>query len=135
MDKVADHLLIFEGDGVVNDFNGNYSDYRLTIAGKKSVVEPKTDKLESTKITASFPTTDAKNVKRRKLNYKEAKELEEILQQIPTLEAEQQELENFLSSAGSDFEKIVAKSDRLREIKEQIETLTLRWLELEEFSK
>lgn len=135
MDKVADHLLIFEGDGVVNDFNGNYSDYRLTIAGKKSVVEPKTDKLESTKITVPFPTTDAKNVKRRKLNYKEAKELEEILQQIPTLEAEQQELENFLSSAGSDFEKIVAKSDRLREIKEQIETLTLRWLELEEFSK
>jgi ATP-binding cassette subfamily F protein uup len=135
MDKVADHLLIFEGDGVVNDFNGNYSDYRLTIAGKKSVVEPKTDKLESTKIIVPFPTTDAKNVKRRKLNYKEAKELEEILQQIPTLEAEQQELENFLSSAGSDFEKIVAKSDRLREIKEQIETLTLRWLELEEFSK
>lgn len=128
MDKVVDHTLAFEGNGIVKDYPGNYTDYRewkeLMIAKEEE---------ESKKNTKSKPKKESsseKSEKNRKLTYKEQKELESIEVDLQNLEKEKTEIEQQLSSGDLSVDEITSISYRHAEILEQIEQKELRWLEL-----
>ncbi|SHK74928.1 ribosomal protection-like ABC-F family protein [Xylanibacter ruminicola] len=129
MDKVVDHLLVFNGDGDIKDFPGNYTQYRqwsqLQPNEPKESKETKTDK--ETK-TAPENNTQQK----RKLTYKEKRELEQLEIDIEKLETEQRELEEALCSGTLSVDELTEKSKRLPLLKDELDEKSMRWLELSE---
>ena len=125
MDKVVDHLLVFKGQAEIKDFPGNYTEYRL--ATPKEIAPAKTTKAATP--PSSNKRTDA-GVK--KLSFNEKRELELLETEIPTLEAEQTQLEQALSTGLLSTEELLAKSQRVSEIIQELDAKTMRWLELEE---
>lgn len=131
MDKLVDQLFIFEGDGVIKGFTGNYSDYRdmereqLKEAKeeKKEVVKDKDQKAE-VPIVSAAPKT--------KLSFKEKFELEQIEKELPELEKQKEVLNQQLNSGITDHQKITEISDMLAKVSEEIDVKTMRWLELSE---
>ena len=125
MDKVVDHLLVFKGDGEVQDFPGNYTQYRQwsQLASQTEAKATPTEKKEK-------PTY--RNDTKRKLTYKEKIEFEQLENDIAALEAEQAEIEQSLSSGDLSVEKITEKSKRLPVLKDELDEKSMRWLELSE---
>lgn len=125
MDKVVDHLLVFKGDGEVQDFPGNYTQYRQwsQLASQTEAKDTPTEKKEK-------PTY--RNDTKRKLTYKEKKEFEQLENDIAALEAEQAEIEQSLSSGDLSVEEITEKSKRLPVLKDELDEKSMRWLELSE---
>lgn len=125
LDRTVDHLFVFEGDGVVRDFPGNYSDYREYTTQKANE-----EKLEKKEIQPkpSKPTREYKN----KLTFKERKEFESLTAEIDNLEKEKGRLESDLSSGQLSVEEITEKSKRISEIISLLDEKELRWLELSE---
>ena len=132
LDKLVDHLFIFCGNGLVKDFVGSYSEYREYIkefeAEQKSK-ERAAEKAEKAAKSASVQPADAR-VKKRKLTYKEQKELEQIEKDLESLAAEKAELEEALSSGTLSFDKLQEASKRIGEIMEETDEKEMRWLEL-----
>jgi ATP-binding cassette subfamily F protein uup len=130
MDKVVDHLLVFHGNAEVQDFPGNYTDYREWKEAKevfeKSEKEKNPEKKE--KIQKNIPSSD----KSRKMSFKEKREFEELEKDIEKLEEEKKSLENALSSGMLSNEELMNYSSRIGEIINELDTKTLRWLELSE---
>ena len=126
MDKVVDHLLVFKGDGEVQDFPGNYTQYRQwsQLASQTEAKATPTEKKEK-------PTT-YRNDTKRKLTYKEKIEFEQLENDIAALEAEQAEIEQSLSSGDLSVEEITEKSKRLPVLKDELDEKSMRWLELSE---
>lgn len=131
MDKVVDHLLVFKGDGEVNDFPGNYTQYRQwcalqpkNMAIKKPCADDNTDKDKKS----------SRNDQRRKMTYKEKMEFEQLSKDIEQLEAEQKQIEDALCSGTLTVEQITELSRRLPEVKDALDEKGMRWLELSEFS-
>lgn len=131
MDKVVDHLLVFKGDGEVNDFPGNYTQYRQwcalqpkEIAIKKPCADDNKDKDKKS----------SRNDQRRKMTYKEKMEFEQLSKDIEQLEAEQKQIEDALCSGTLTVEQITELSRRLPEVKDALDEKGMRWLELSEFS-
>lgn len=125
MDKVVDHLLVFNGDGNVKDFPGNYTQYREWCSLKskdEGKTEKKTPKAKAVKV----------NSDRRRLTYKEKKELEQLESDLAQLEAEQHNIEQLLCNGNLTVEDLTNKSKRLSEIKEEVDEKEIRWLELSE---
>ena len=129
MDKVVDHLLVFKGNAELKDFPGNYTDYREW-AELESEIE--LDKKQQIKVQESKSTTHNNPVQKRKLSFKEQKELEALDSEIPTLEKEKTEIEQQLSSGLLQSETIVEISKRHAELISLIDEKTMRWLELSE---
>lgn len=130
MDKVVDHLLVFEGEGVVKDFPGNYTQYR-----EWNSLKPAAEKEEPKKTVSKAETTAKKsyrNDNRRKMTYKEKREYEQLTHDIEALEAEQVALEQALCSGTLSVEELTEKSKRLPQIKEELDEKGMRWLELGE---
>ncbi|MFQ7113058.1 ribosomal protection-like ABC-F family protein [Hallella bergensis] len=130
MDKVVDHLLVFEGEGVVKDFPGNYTQYR-----EWNSLKPAAEKEEPKKTVSKAETTAQKsyrNDNRRKMTYKEKREYEQLTHDIEALEAEQTALEQALCSGTLSVEELTEKSKRLPQIKEELDEKGMRWLELGE---
>lgn len=125
MDKVVDHLLVFKGDGEVQDFPGNYTQYRQwsQLASQTEAKATPTEKKEK-------PTY--RNDTKRKLTYKEKIEFEQLENDIAELEAEQAEIEQSLSSGDLSVEEITEKSKRLPVLKDELDEKSMRWLELSE---
>lgn len=125
MDKVVDHLLVFKGDGEVQDFPGNYTQYRQwsQLASQTEAKATPTEKKEK-------PTY--RNDTKRKLTYKEKIEFEQLENDIAALEAEQAEIEQSLSSGDLSVEEITVKSKRLPVLKDELDEKSMRWLELSE---
>jgi ABC superfamily ATP binding cassette transporter, ABC protein len=125
MDKVVDHLLVFKGDGEVQDFPGNYTQYRQwsQLASQTEAKATPTEKKEK-------PTY--RNDTKRKLTYKEKIEFEQLENDIVALEAEQAEIEQSLSSGDLSVEEITEKSKRLPVLKDELDEKSMRWLELSE---
>ena len=125
MDKVVDHLLVFKGDGEVQDFPGNYTQYRQwsQLASQTEAKATPTEKKEK-------PTY--RNDTKRKLTYKEKIEFEQLENDIAALEAEQAEIEQLLSSGDLSVEEITEKSKRLPVLKDELDEKSMRWLELSE---
>ncbi len=131
MDKVVDHLLVFKGDGEVNDFPGNYTQYRQwcalqpkDMAIKKPCADDNKDKDKKS----------SRNDQRRKMTYKEKMEFEQLSKDIEQLEAEQKQIEDALCSGTLTVEQITELSRRLPEVKDALDEKGMRWLELSEFS-
>jgi len=129
MDKIADHLFIFDGSGNIKDFTGNYTDYSLKLKADKR----KTEKEKK----SSKPERPQKKVKEKikKLTFKEKRELEQIEQDIDRLESEKSELENEINSGNLPTDELLQKSERLGSIMDTLEEKEMRWLELKEIEE
>lgn len=135
MDKVVDHLMVFQGEGKMKDFPGNYSDYRewkeLKDAQEKEEVAERAKK-EAAKQVVAAPAAKPSDTQKRKLSFKEKREFEELEVEIPRLEAEKAALESALSSGTLSNDELMAKANRISELIEQIDDKSMRWLELSE---
>lgn len=130
LDRIADHLFVFEGNGIIKDFPGNYSEYRETIKNKKlNNLNASNEKVR--KVPASQEKKINKSNK-NKLSYKEKKELEEINLLIPQLEEEKALLEKNMSSGSLTHTQIMEASIRIEKIIKEIDEKELRALELME---
>lgn len=132
MDKVVDHLLVFKGEGEIQDFPGNYTQYREWCR-----LQPKTEgegaEKKATKPTAKEqPSAIQKKEGKRKMTYKEKREYEQLTKELEQLENEQKTLEEALCSGQLSVEELTEKSKRLPEIKDEIDEKEMRWLELAE---
>ncbi|GHS94973.1 ABC transporter ATP-binding protein [Bacteroidia bacterium] len=130
MDKVVDHILVFEGQGEIRDFPGNYSQYREEVQGEKYRVQGERCRVKGEKKLDPVPCTV--NPSPVKLTFKEKRELESLETEIPELEAEQSQLENELSSGTLSTDELLAKSQRISKIIEALDVKTIRWMELSE---
>lgn len=142
MDKVVDHLLVFKGEGEIQDFPGNYTQYRewMRMQSKKDA----DDKAKSSARPGSVKSTTEQNQKqdsskqdyhhdtRRKMSYKEKREYEQLEKDIAALNAEQELIEQQLCSGSLSIDELTEKSKRLPLIKEELDEKEMRWLELSE---
>ena len=128
MDKVVDHLMVFEGDGEIRNFPGNYSIYR------EWLIEEEKNKNEEAKVTKAEVQTQApKPQVKTKLTYKEKQEFEGLEQKIADLEKEKAEITERLSSGKLSSDELVESSNRITALMELIDEKTMRWLELSEY--
>lgn len=128
LDRVAQHLFVFEGEGKIKDFPGNYSDYREFIKNKNSENTVVKEKSKKSSAENNRPESTRKN----KLTFKERKELEEIHILLPQLEKEKKELEEKMSSGNMTHTEITEAAKRIETILEQIDEKEFRALELME---
>ena len=127
MDKVVDHLLVFNGQADIRDFPGNYTQYRDWKDAKahqekeKEAVKPQEDKTVKVRLN-----------EKRRMSFKEKREFEQLEQEIATLEEEKKSIEEALCSGTLSVDELTEKSKRLPELTDLIDEKTLRWLELSE---
>jgi ATP-binding cassette subfamily F protein uup len=128
MDKVVDHLLVFKGMGDIKDFPGNYTQYRewekLQPDEPKGAKEPKAEK------TVTQPVNNPQQ--KRKLSYKEKRELEQLEKDIEALEVEKKQIEEALCGGTTSVDEITRMSKRLPVLNDELDEKSMRWLELSE---
>jgi ATP-binding cassette subfamily F protein uup len=135
MDKMVDHLFVFEGEGAIKDIIGNYTEYR-----KQSAADYKKDKqeakdgipAETVKVT-QLSSSSEKNEEKRKLSFKEKEEFKKIEKEMESLESEKDTLTAKLSDSSISNEDIMNAGNRLSEVVQKLEEVTDRWLELSEY--
>lgn len=133
MDKVVDHLLVFEGNAVIKDFPGNYTDYREWKADKlREERQQENSEKEKKKQDKRQEKAAAHSNSKRRLTFKEKKELEELDKLLPQLEEEKSRLETELSSGTLSTDELYAHSTRISELIQLIDEKETRWLELSE---
>ena len=140
MDKVVDHLLVFKGEGEIQDFPGNYTQYRdwsrlqEKDEAEKAAATAKNAGNNNTAANDGAGTAkrDANFENKRKMSYKEKREYEQLTQEIEKLADEQKKLEEALCSGTLSVEELTEKSKRLPEIKDELDEKEMRWLELSE---
>jgi ATP-binding cassette subfamily F protein uup len=135
MDKLVDHLFVFEGEGIINDFPGNYTQYRIKELDKSN-------NIDSGKQYTSLSVEEAKpqfvstptpaSTEKRKISYKEKREFELLEIEMPSLEQEKVNLELKMSNASIAYDELQTASNRIGEIIALLEEKELRWLELSE---
>ncbi|AKU69985.1 ABC-F family ATP-binding cassette domain-containing protein [Prevotella fusca JCM 17724] len=133
MDKVVDHLLVFKGDGEIQDFPGNYTQYREFLK-MKSKEEERQKPAKNINPAANEPKKDYHNNTKRKMSFKEKREYEQLSDRIAQLEDEKQRLEEELCSGSLSVDELTEKSKRLPLLKDELDELELRWLELAELA-
>jgi ABC transporter, ATP-binding protein len=127
MNKVVDHLLVFKGQGEVQDFPGNYEQYHEWLA-----LQSKTDAPAVEANKGAKPKNDYHNDTRKRLSFNEKREFEQLEKEIEALETEQKQLEEALCSGQLSVDELTEKSKRLPVIKELLDEKGMRWLELAE---
>ncbi len=134
MDKVVDHLLVFKGEGEIQDFPGNYTQYRewSRMQAKDEAEQAKGGNAPAESDGAGTAKRDANFENKRKMSYKEKREYEQLTQEIDALTEEQKKLEEELCSGNLSVEELTEKSKRLPEIKDELDEKEMRWLELAE---
>ena len=137
MDKVVDHLLVFKGEGEIQDFPGNYTQYRewsrMQAKDEAEQAKPaKSGNATAESDGAGSAKRDANFENKRKMSYKEKREYEQLTQEIDKLTEEQKKLEEELCSGNLSVEELTEKSKRLPEIKDELDEKEMRWLELAE---
>ncbi len=133
MDRLVDHLFVFEGDGVIRDFPGNYSQYRLEemkseVRGQKS--EAGGQKSEESFASDIGPQTS--DLRKRQLSYKEKREFESLEKEIAELTKEKEIVTQKLNSGDTPFDELQQLSVRIGEVTQLLDEKELRWLELSE---
>ena len=129
MDKIVDHLLVFLGNGVITDFPGNYTQYREWCA-----LKPKEEKTKSQTVEKKEKRTPDNTGRPRKKTFKEKFEFEQLEKEIAELEKEQKNIEEALCSGTLSIEELTEKSKRLPILKDELDTKSMRWLELSELA-
>ena len=141
MDRLVDHLFVFEGDGEVRDFPGNYTQYRLWLKdnekkdNKWQALEEHKSKGNSLDDVTTKPAPNNNQpiaAPKKKPSFKEKKEFEDLEKEIASLEAEREQLTNEMSNPAINYDKIEIISKRLTAIANALEPKELRWLELSE---
>ena len=137
MDKVVDHLLVFKGEGEIQDFPGNYTQYRewsrMQAKDEAEQAKPaKSGNATAENDGAGTAKRDANFENKRKMSYKEKREYEQLTQEIDALTEEQKKLEEELCSGNLSVEELTEKSKRLPEIKDELDEKEMRWLKLAE---
>ncbi|MGN1211374.1 MAG: ABC-F family ATP-binding cassette domain-containing protein [Candidatus Cryptobacteroides sp.] len=136
LDRLADHLFVFCGDGVIKDFIGKYSEYRSFIkdyeARQRSAARAEDKASKAGAKAMKNTSTAAEAPKKKKLSWKEQRELEQIEKDLEMLAAEKAELENAIGSGNLPYEKITEASKRIGEIISLTDEKEMRWLELSE---
>ena len=127
MDKVVDHILVFNGNGNIKDFPGNYSQYREW----KNLLPKPANEAQTSSTKEEWKANKSAN-KVRKLTFKEKREMEQLEADIERLETEKKEIENLLSSGTTEVDKIVEMSKRLPLLNDELDEKSMRWLELSE---
>ena len=128
-DKVVDHLLVFRGQGEIKDFPGNYSQYR-----EWQALQPKEISESGQKTAKASVDTRSERETKRKMSFKEKREFEQLEKDIASLEAEQKQIEDALSSGTLSVEDITQMSKRLPLLKDELDEKSMRWLELSELA-
>ncbi len=139
MDKVVDHLLVFKGEGDIQDFPGNYTQYRQwsqlqpsePASGARTGGAGKTNKTSAASSSNTAASDGAGNGK-RKLTYKEKRELEQLEKEIEALEAEKKQIEEALCGGTTSVDEITKMSKRLPVLNDELDEKSMRWLELSE---
>jgi ATP-binding cassette subfamily F protein uup len=126
MDILADHLFVFEGNGVIRDYNGNYTDYRLELTEKEKQKQSQPD----AKVSAPVEVQVKKD--KVKPSFKETHEYEQLEKEIPKLEARIEELANEMNSGISDHLRLGEISQEIKKLTDSLDEKSLRWLELAE---
>ncbi|HEY0042174.1 MAG TPA: ABC-F family ATP-binding cassette domain-containing protein, partial [Flavisolibacter sp.] len=130
MDRLVDHLFVFEGEGEIRDFPGNYSQYREWQKLQESLpAEKKTAEIKKEEPKKEVPKPEAP---KKKLSFKEQHELETLANELSKLEKERTELTEQLADPALPFEKLQKVSERINQINETIDAKEMRWLELSE---
>lgn len=128
-DKVVDHMLVFKGEGNIQDFPGNYTQYR-------EWSRLKTEEENKNKVTKDSSTikkkNDYHNDTRRRMSFKEKYEFQQLSKEIELLEQEQKNIEEALCSGELSVDELTEKSKRLPKLKDELDEKSLRWLELSE---
>ena len=133
MDRLVDHLFVFEGNGVIRDYPGNYSQYRLEDLTKIS--KPETEpgkKQEQSAIIENL--SQENNSTKKQLSYKEKREFESLEKEIEALSAEKNSIQQKLNSGESPYEELQQLSLRIGEVSQLLDEKEMRWLELSERS-
>ncbi len=139
MDKVVDHLLVFKGEGDIQDFPGNYTQYRQwsqlqpnePASGARTGTAGKASKTSAASATNTSASDGASNGK-RKLTYKEKRELEQLEKDIEALEAEKKQIEEALCGGTTSVDEITKMSKRLPVLNDELDEKSMRWMELSE---
>ena len=131
MDKVADHLLVFHGEGRIEDFPGNYTDYRSR-QREREAERAATAKVAAAPKGAAPAAERLKERVKGKLSFNEKREFELLGEEIPRLEAEKAAIEEAMSSGSLSTEELIAKSERIAVLIDEIDVKSMRWLELSE---
>ena len=130
MDRVVDHLFVFHGQGKVQDFPGNYTQWRLEAQGASTSLE----NARKTDYSLEAKGTKTKTEQKRKLSFKEKKELEELEVRLPALEEEKAQLEALLSGGATLPDEIAKASERYQEVQDALDEAEMRWLELSDLN-
>ena len=134
MDKMVDHLFVFEGKGAIKDIIGNYTEYRKQTAVdyKKDKEETKSDEPKK-EVKVTQISNASSSEPKRKLSFKEKQEFEAIEKEIPQLEQEKEALTLALSDGSLAADEIIRTGEKLAAVVASLEEKELRWLELSEF--
>jgi len=130
LDKLVDHIFVFEGDGKISDFTGSYSEYRLWKEAQTEVDKPAAVIQKSTETSC----VKANPPEKRKHSFKEKQEYEKLEKEIGSLEKEKSDLEKILNSGENDYSKLQEMATRIAEIISLLDEKELRWIELDEIS-
>lgn len=131
MDKVVDHLMVFNGQGDIRDFPGNYTQYR---AWKEEKERAEKEREKENRMAKPQTDTRTRSAEKKKLSFKEKREFEQLEQEIAALEEEKKQIEEVLCSGQLSVEELTEKSKRLPVLEELIDEKTFRWLELSELA-
>ena len=135
MDRLVDHLFVFEGEGQITDFPGNYTQWREEVKSQKTE-----ERIEKKQVAASKPETkslasnDISATQKRKMTFKEKTEYEQLEKEIEKMEKEKQELIELLNSGSLHHEKLTEHAKRIELLTNEIDEKSLRWLELSELA-
>lgn len=130
MDRLVDHMFVFEGGGEIRDFPGNYSHYRIW---QKEEERKEAEEKAAQKKEEAAKVEQQKPKEKKKLSYKEQREFEQIEKDLPTLEQEKADLTEKMTNPDLPYEELEAVSKRMQELTEELEEKELRWLELSEW--
>ena len=130
MDRVVDHIFVFHGQGKVQDFPGNYTQWRLEAKSINASLE----NARKTGYSLEVKGTKIKTEQKRRLTFKEKKELEELETLLPQLEEEKTNLEALLSGGATQPDEIAKASARYKEVQDELDMAEMRWLELSELA-
>jgi ATP-binding cassette subfamily F protein uup len=131
MDKVVDHLLVFQGNGQVKDYPGNYTQFR---DAEKLLEKTENGKVKTENSSPSGNGKPRLMEKKRKLTFKERQEFEQLEKDIEALEQEKTDIETALSSGTISVDEITVMSKRLPLLNDELDEKSMRWLELSEFA-
>lgn len=136
MDKVVDHLLVFQGEGVVKDFPGNYTQFRdwEKLESRPQTTSKPSKESKDASVSTSEDTRRNRENQKRRLTFKERQEFDSLETDIARLEQEKSDIESALSSGTISVEEITKLSKRLPVLNDELDEKSMRWLELSEFA-